>query len=326
MTRILTLATLSCSLWLLFGCGQESQPPQPTAMSPESVAEDSASQPNVVVLQAIGKTFQGPAEIPAGWTTFKFGNASPMVHFAMIDVPPAGITTQVMNDTLMEPFQEVMDAMNVGDEAAVNAAFAKFPEWVGELGRNGGPGMLSPGLIGQTTVYMEPGRYLIECYVKSDGVFHTTSPGPGQLGMVFDLLVTEEQSHAPEPEANLTLAIRNSGFEVVSGAPTTGTNTIRVNFEEQQALPSFVGNDIHLLRVDKPESIALADAWMDWRTPDGLEDPAPVLFLGGLNDLPAGKHGYFTVSLESGDYAFIAEIPGPLAAGMVLPFSVGNDE
>jgi hypothetical protein len=97
-----------------------------------------------------------------------------------------------------------------------------------------------------------------------------------------------------------------------------------VDFIEQQALPSFVGNDVHLMRVDGEDSIAKADAWLDWRTPDGLEDPSPVTFLGGINDITAGAHGYFTVDLEPGDYAFIAEMPGPQAAGFVLPFTVGE--
>jgi hypothetical protein len=224
----------------------------------------------------------------------------------------------------MQPFQDAMDGMNAGDEEAVNAAFGRFPEWIGELGRNGGPGFLSPGRAGQTTVYLEPGHYIMECYVKSDGIFHTTSPGEGQLGMLLDLTVTNQNSNAPEPQANATLAIRNSGFELVSGELNTGTNTIRVDFIEQQALPSFVGNDVHLMRVDGEDSIAKADAWLDWRTPDGLEDPSPVTFLGGINDITAGAHGYFTVDLEPGDYAFIAEMPGPQAAGFVLPFTVGE--
>jgi hypothetical protein len=215
-----------------------------------------------------------------------------------------------------------MDAMNDEDNEALNAAFAKFPAWVADLGRAGGPGLLSPGLTGQTTVYLQPGHYVIECYVKSDGVFHSTSPGEGKLGMVMDLTVTEVENGASEPVPDATLTLRNTGIELVSGEISVGTNTLRVDFLEQQALPSFVGNDVHLIRVNGPEAIPEANDWMDWRTKTGLQDPAPVQFLGGINDLPAGKHGYFTVELEPGDYAFVAEMPDPLAAGFVLPFSV----
>ena len=313
------VSLLIIGVLLLGACGSAQDPDD------QPVAEEgrpSEPQPYIVELRAVGKTFQGPSQIPSGWTTFKFVNASSMIHFAMIDVPPEGITTQEMSDTVMQYFQEAMDGMNASDEEAVNAAFAKFPPWIAELGRMGGPGFLSPGLTGQATVYLEPGHYMIECYVKTDGVFHTTSPGEGQLGMLFDLLVTEEPNGAREPTADATLAIQNSGIELVDGELSAGVNTIRVDFIEQQALPSFVGNDVHIMRVDDDASISMANDWMDWRTQDGLEDPSPVVFLGGINDLPAGKHGYFTVELEPGSYAFIAEMPDPQAAGFVLPFEV----
>lgn len=324
MNQPLTLAALAAGWLVLAGCGQEPQTPARTAepQAPAAAAPATAPQPHVVELRAVGKTFEGPTEIPSGWTTIRFVNASSMLHFALIDVPPEGITTQIFSDTVAQYFQEAMDAMNAGDGEGANAAFGKFPAWINELGRNGGPGFLSPGRIGQTTMYLEPGRYIFECYIKSDGIFHTTSPGEGQIGMMLEFVVTNEKSEAPEPEANATLAITNAGLEWVSGALRPGSNTIRVEFREQQALPSFVGNDVHLMRVDDEQSIARADAWLDWRTPNGLEDPSPVEFLGGINDMPAGTHAYFSVQLEPGDYAFIAEVPGPQAAGFTLPLTV----
>ena len=322
MNKSSTFAVMAIGLLLLLGCNQEQQATQVTAVEQEPVTAAPEAQPHVVEIRAVGKTFEGPSEIPSGWTTFKFVNASSMIHFAMIDVPPEGVTVQFFSDAVAQPFQEAMDGMNAGNEEAVNAAFARFPGWIGELGRNGGPGFLSPGRVGQTTIYLEPGYYLLECYIKSDGVFHTTSPGGGQLGMLMELTVTDTNNNAPEPAANATLAVRNSGFELVNGALEAGENTIRVDFVEQQALPSFVGNDVHLMRVESDESITEADGWLDWRTSNGLEDPSPVTFLGGINDMPAGSHGYFTVELEPGEYAFIAEIPGPQATGFVLPFSV----
>lgn len=320
MNQPSTLAALATGLLLLAGCAREPQATIPEAQPPVPAAP--AAQPQVVELRAIGKTFEGPTEIPSGWTTIRFVNASSMLHFALVDVPPEGITAKIFSDTVAEYFQEAMDAMNAGDEAGVTAAFGKFPAWIDGLGRAGGPGFLSPGRTSQTTMYLEPGRYIFECYIKSDGVFHTTSPGEGQIGMMLEFVVTEERTDAPEPEANATLAITNTGLELVGGALQAGSNTIRVEFREQQALPSFVGNDVHLMRVDDDQSIARADAWLDWRTPNGLEDPSPVDFLGGVNDMPAGTHAYFTVDLEPGEYAFIAEVPSPLAAGFTLPFSV----
>lgn len=324
MTRTSTTAGCVAALLLLQGCGQDKGTAEqaPIRDEPATAAAVAVPEAGVVQLRAVGMTFEGPSQIPSGWTTFEFVNASSMIHFALIDVPPAGITAEIFSNTVGQYFQDAMDGMNAGDQAAVDAAFGKFPDWIGDLGRRGGPGFLSPGRTGRTTVYLEPGRYILECYVKSNGVFHTTSPGEGRLGMMMDLTVTDAQSGAAEPAANVTLTVRSSGIEIADGALAAGRNTIRVDFAEQQQLPSFVGNDVHLMRVDGDDSIRLADAWLDWRSKDGLEDPSPVTFLGGINDMPAGSHGYFTVELEPGEYAFIAEMPGPLAAGFVLPFSV----
>ena len=315
MNKTSALAALAAGLFLLQGCDQGPEVKEEAATAP-------VAQPNVVEIRAVGMTFVGSSEIPSGWTTFKFVNASSMIHFAMIDVPPKGVTAQIFTDTVGQYFQDAMDGMNAGDEEAVNAAFGKFPAWIGELGRHGGPGFLSPGLTGETIVYLEPGNYVFECYVKTNGVFHTTSPGDGKIGMMLEFTVTDEKTDAPEPIANATLAVNNSGMEIVNGALKAGTNTIRVDFVEQQALPSFVGNDVHIMRVENDESISQADAWLDWRAKDGLEDPSPVTFLGGINDMPEGSHSYFTVDLQPGNYAFIAEVPSPQEAGFVLPFMV----
>lgn len=317
MTRGLTTAAIIAALLMLQGCGQREE-----IAGKVNAKSEPAERAQVVEIRAIGKTFEGPAEIPSGWTTFKFVNASSMIHFALIDVPPEGITTEIFTSTVGRYFQDAMDGMNAGDEEAVKAAFAKFPEWIGDLGRNGGPGLLSPGRTGQTTVYMKPGHYFLECYVKSDGIFHTTSPGDGKPGMMLDLVVTDQQNNAPEPVANVTLAIKNTGMEIAGGEIKPGINTIRVEFVEQQALPSFVGNDVHLMKVESEDDIQRADAWLDWRAKDGLEDPSPVIFLGGVNDMPAGSHAYFTVDLQPGDYALIAEMPSPAETGFVHRFTV----
>jgi hypothetical protein len=315
MNTTSALVALAAGLFLLQGCDQG-------AKTKEEPAPVTVAQPNVVEIRAVGISFVGSSEIPSGWTTFKFVNASSMIHFALIDVPPEGITAQVFTDTAGRYFQDAMDGMNAGDEEAVNAAFSKFPAWIGDLRRYGGPGFLSPGLTGETTVYLEPGDYAFECYVKTNGIFHTTSPGEGQLGMMLEFTVTDEKTDAPEPSANVTLSLKNSGMEIIDGALKAGTNTIRVDFVEQQALPSFVGNDVHIMRVENDESISQSDAWLDWRAKDGLEDPSPVTFLGGINDMPEGSHGYVTVDLQPGNYAFIAEVPSPQEAGFVLPFTV----
>jgi len=138
MNKTSALAALAAGLFLLQGCDQGPKVKEEAATAP-------AAQPNVVEIRAVGMTFVGSSEIPSGWTTFKFVNASSMIHFAMIDVPPEGVTAQIFTDTAGQYFQDAMDGMNAGDEEAVNAAFGKFPAWIGELGRHGGRAFCRPG-------------------------------------------------------------------------------------------------------------------------------------------------------------------------------------
>ena len=52
----------------------------------------------------------------------------------------------------------------------------------------------------------------------------------------------------------------------------------------------------------------------------GLGEPAPATFVGGVHEMPAGYTAFFTVDLEPGRYAWIAE--SGAARGMVEEFTV----
>ena len=324
----LSLYMLAAMLFMLPACSnQQSSAGRAAATSAKVDTLPAASRrsPNVVELEAVGTTFIGPRKIPAGWTTFRFSNRSDMVHFAIIDVLPDGVTARQLSSEVMVPFQDAMNAMIAGDEGATNAAFSRFPKWIGQLTRNGGPGLLAAHHTGETTVYIAPGDYVIECYVKTGGVFHSTPASDGAYGMMLPITVMSSNSATAEPQANMTISVTNTGYSIVDGRLHPGTNTIRVNFDEQQTFPSFTGNDIHLMRVASEGQGRRASDWMDWRKPHGLETPAPAEFLGGINDMPAGAHGYFTVDLKPGDYQFIGEQPNPAATGFVLPVSVADE-
>ena len=278
----------------------------------------------VVEIRAVGMKFEAPNQVAAGWTTFRFVNASSMLHFAMIDRPPEGVTADIMSSTSVAAFQALMDAMNTGDQAGITAAYEQFPPWLGDMQYTGGPGFLSPGLTSATTVYLEPGYHVLECYVKTDGIFHSTRPSADSLGMLHEFSVTTAPPTGREPTPTATVNISNSGLVLAAGGFVAGENIVRVNFTEQQAFPTFVGNDVHVVRLNTSDDLAMAGAWLDWREPDGLETPAPVTFLGGINDMSAGKHGYIHLDLEPGNYALIGEVPKPQTSGFTLPFTVGK--
>ncbi|UJH90371.1 hypothetical protein LZ575_16220 [Antarcticibacterium sp. 1MA-6-2] len=48
----------------------------------------------VVEIVSTGMNFELPNEIPSGWTTFKYKNLSPDVHFFVLEKMPAGRTIE----------------------------------------------------------------------------------------------------------------------------------------------------------------------------------------------------------------------------------------
>ena len=176
----------------------------------------------------------------------------------------------------------------------------------------GGPGLLAPGRAVRTTAKLDPGNYVMECYVKTaDGTFHTS------LGVAQPITVTEANSGGSPPLADIQITLSNFVISV-EGEATPGEHTVAVHFEEH---PEFgLGNDVHLVRLDDGMSLDEVVPWMDWMNLDGLREPAPATFLGGTQEMPVGHTAYFTVELEPGRYAWISE--STAAQGMVKEFTV----
>ena len=316
---------LAACLVALGGCSKPAPVMQDAAQdAPAAGPAGPAPAGNLMNVRAVGMKFEGPTEVPSGWVTLRLENASGMIHFAVVERLPEGITVERTQADVAPPFQRGLDALNAGDPDAANAAFGQLPEWFGQVVFLGGPGLVSGGRSAETTVFLEPGNYMLECYVKTDGVFHSYNPEPGQFGMVHGFTVTAADGGAPEPEPTATLSLSTRGLEITAGELRPGTNVVKVDFIDQQVYPNFVGHDVHVVRLGGDVDPDAVKAWMDWRQQDGLQTPAPAVFLGGVNDMPAGSTAYLRLELEPGDYAFVAEVPSPGEHGLWLPFSVGS--
>lgn len=277
---------------------------------------------NVVDIIVRGLEFDAPDEILSGWTTFRLNNESGMIHFAILQRLPEGITLKDQQEQVAPVFQKGMGLLNAGKTDAAMEKFGELPDWFGQIVFMSGPGLTSTGHSAETSVYLEPGTYLLECYVKTKGVFHSYNPAPSAYGMVHELTVTEESSNAAEPSATLTITLSSTQGIEVQGDPTPGEHIVAVYFEDQQIHENFLGHDVHLVRLENDTNIEELAIWMDWSQPTGLETPAPAEFLGGTHEMPAGGTAYFTVRLEEGDYAWIAEVPGASEKGMLKTFTV----
>lgn len=130
---------------------------------------------NLVEVKTTGMNFILPEEIPSGWTTFRYSNESPLTHFMLVDKLPVvgGKQITYANFGSIPPvFRDAMDLINRGKEEEGFAEFSRLPSWFSKIIFSGGVGLVSPGETAQTTIYVEPGTYVVECYVKTGGVFH----------------------------------------------------------------------------------------------------------------------------------------------------------
>lgn len=251
--------------------------------------------------------FQSSADtVQSGWTTFRFVNASPVLHFVFFDHLPGSRTSDDMKREVFPIFQESMDLINQGKPEEAGAPFARLPEWFADLTFRGGPGFTSPGLTNETTLYLEPGNYVLECYIKTaDGVFHWN------LGMFVDLHVTDEANGVTPPtDPTLKVSVTDSAL-VVDGELTEGTNLVQVDFNEKEVAPGTLGKDVHVARIDAETDLNQVLDWMDVFRVEGLvstpEAQAPAVFLGGVHEMPQGNVAYFTLDIEPGQYLFVSE-------------------
>jgi len=265
--------------------------------------------------------FQMQDTLSSGWNTFKYINKSNETHFFLLDKYPEGKTLEDTHRDVLPPFANGMKLIMEDKLGEAYTEFAKLPEWFGEIVFVGGSGLVSPKNTSITTVKLEPGLYIIECYVKmANGVFHTS------MGMAKEIWVTEEDSGNQPPKADVNITISSTEGINYEGEITKGEHIFSVLYKDQIVHENFIGHDVNLVKLDDSANLDTLEAWMNWATPTGLMTPSPkgVTFLGGTNDAPTGSTQYFKVNLESGNYALISEVPNTKTKGMLKTFTVGE--
>ncbi len=261
------------------------------------------------------------SEATAGWNTLRLTNNSAMVHFAMLTKLPEGRDIDD-HKNLAAVFQNIMDNIN-GKEISVPDAGMAVPAWYSDSSVvYGGPGFVSPEGSAQVTLNLEPGYYLMECYVKTDGIFHSFNPIPTEYGMVHVLEVKAGENNAEAPAANSSVIISSKDGITSNGSLVAGNNVVEVEFGDQIAHEHFLGHDVHLVKLASEADTTALGAWMNWTAPDGLQTPSPVTFVGGTQDMSAGSITYLHLDLSPGLYAWVAEVPDPNGKDMLKVFQI----
>ena len=297
---------------LLAGCAADEGAQSDQAEAAGTAA--AAVSPPVVEVAARDFAFEAPAEIASGWTTLRFRNLGAQEHFMSLSRLPDGKTLDdYITEVAAGAFGGAMEPYYNGEvelASALETLVGLIPAWFGDMVFSGGPGLLAPGRTEDVTVNLAPGQYVMECYVKTpDGMFHSA------LGMIAGLTVTGAETGADEPKADFDVTLANYVIEAPDRV-AAGPHKVRVRVIQDPE--GMLKHDVHLLRVTEETDLGALVPWMSWI--DGFKAPAPVTFLGGMEQLEAGHAGYLDVELEPGAYAWISEAYAD--RGMVKEFVV----
>ncbi len=269
-------------------------------------SSDGHSDPSITVL-AEDYAFQAPDEIPSGWTNIRYENDGTEPHFLFLTKMPEGITFDAYAGDALVPFNEAWYAMRdegISTEEVMERLGAQMPDWFWTLEFSGGTGIISPGRTTDVTLNLEPGTYVLECYMKTeDGELHSME------GMLRELTVTGTPSEITPLAADIAITLSN--FEMaIDGNLSPGNHTVSVHVAENPE--EGFGHNVHVARLADDTNTQELIEWMNWFDVDGLRTPSPAIFTGGMQLLPEGGTGYFSLDLEPGRYLFYSEYTGHL--------------
>jgi len=146
--------------------------------------------------------FQSIDTIKSGWNTIRYQNLSNETHFILLDKYPEGRTVENTIKEVAPVFEKGMDLINEGKTEEGYAEFNNLPAWFFEVVFSGGTGLIAPKHTAVSTVNLEPGYYIMECYVKmANGKFHTS------MGMAKPIIVLDENSGNSPPEATINITL-----------------------------------------------------------------------------------------------------------------------
>ncbi|MCM8568540.1 hypothetical protein NE848_04070 [Gramella jeungdoensis] len=263
--------------------------------------------------------FQIPSRIKSGWTTFKYNNKSPETHFFIFEKMPEGVTIENYNNELVPPFKAAFNHLLNDEMEKAMQEFEKVPAWWNDVKLGGGVGLISPKSVAESTIYMHPGTYVMECYVRMpNGMPHAF------YGMLKEIEVTEEKNDNREPSYDHKISISSIEGITFQDSIKAGDYQLAINFKDQKQYETLLGHDVNLVRLDTISKLDTLGNWINAANIKAFRTPVPkgLKFLGGVEDLEEGETGYFKTQLKKGTYVLISEIPNVLERKMYKTFKV----
>jgi hypothetical protein len=269
---------------VLAACAQKEEVPPPPPPTP-----------NIVTVRASDFAYAIPAEIPAGFTTFRLVNDGPNLHHMVVARIDSGKTY---------------------DEA--KTALGKHGPPPGWLVPVGGPNAPDPQAQSNATLDMKVGEYVVFCMVDiPGGVPHIAK------GMINPLkVVAATGATAAAPNADVTMTLADYSF-TLSKPLTAGSHTIAVTTSPGQP------HEVEIIKFAPGKT--MADFSKDMQlmmSGKPLPGPLSASAIGGVAPGVAGTTQYFTVDLTPGNYALLCFLPDAkdgkmhLEHGMVQQFTI----
>lgn len=148
------------SIAFLISCEKDQLPPE--SMNEANVNYELKSPKkatnNVVEVVTTHMNIEMHSSISSGWTTFRYLNNSHNPHFFLFQKLPGDKTVEDSKAEVVPVFQEGMDYISIGDWGNALSAFGKLPAWSAEIIYWGGVGLLSPGGVTESTIFLGTGK------------------------------------------------------------------------------------------------------------------------------------------------------------------------
>lgn len=217
---------------------------------------------NTVRVEATEYSFSLPDQATGGVVTLQLANVGSVVHEFAFGRIDAGKT-----------LDDLKAALDSGKDPS------NFP-WAHDLA---GVSALSPGKeVDVTRSLADPGTYAFFCFIpNADGVSHY------KLGMIASFTLAGT-SNASLPKADATITATDDGFQVP--ALTAGTTTVELRNAGKKE------HEFQLFSFEPGKGFKDIDRWIR----SGQVGPAPVVFPGGIQSIPAGTSVFEELTLESG--------------------------
>jgi hypothetical protein len=231
----------------------------------------------------------------------------------------SGLVKTTLHDTGKQPHQAQIGKFLPGKGVADFTALISNPNPAAILGVferfTGGPNVVAPGHSQTTYQNLQPGHYLVLCFVTDP----TTHMPHFAMGMYAPFQVVGPAKHGSLVASQKVYAVDEMRFVI----PRELRSHSVVQFENHAA------TDIHEFTIGRLHKGKTAADVKNWAAaPDG---PPPFDDAGGAGALSPGGREWFTLDLAPGRYVAFCLVPDDktgiphAATGMEKEFTVDND-